>query len=93
MGVVRGLFVYVVYVVVVSAALLNAVSAIGDRRPPVAEAAPTTYSLVSISLVDGSPEQTVLCSAATNSVGADALVLYSQTDMNNVLRDLGCAPP
>jgi len=87
----RGLLVYAVYVSVVATALLHAVSAIGERAA-VVDAAPTTYTVVSISLVDGSPEQTVLCSTATNSIAADTLVMHSQADLDKLLRDLGCAP-
>jgi hypothetical protein len=90
--VLRGLFVYVVYVVVVSSALLRVVSGIGARVPPAADTGPTTYTVVSVSLIDGAPEQTVFCSKASNSVSADSLVLYTQSDLQKLLRDLGCAP-
>ena len=88
----RGLFVYMVYVVVVSTALLHAVSTIGANAA-VADVPPTAHSTVSVSLIDGSPEHTVFCSKATNTIGADMLVLHSQADLEKLLRDLGCAPP
>jgi hypothetical protein len=87
--VLRTLFVYLVYATVVGALLIRLVTVDG-AAPAVVDTLPSHQVDITLSVIDGSPEQVVVCTTAAERVASDAIAVHRQADLDTLLHDLGC---
>jgi hypothetical protein len=83
--------VYVAYFVVVATALTYAIGATSGTQPSASSRPPQSKVMVSISVIEGTPEQTVFCDTLPERIATDTLAVYSRDEMAKLIRDLGCA--
>jgi hypothetical protein len=86
----RNLALYSVYAAVVGALLLQLVGSSRERAEAL-ETPPSARVDVSLSVIDGSPEHSILCTTMAARVTTDAIAVHSQADLETLLQDLGCA--
>ncbi len=90
-AILRSLLLYVAYFAVVATALTYAVGTPSGAQPSASTRPPQGKVIVSISVIEGTPEQTVFCATLPERIASDTLVVYSADDVAKLMRDLGCA--